>query len=620
MNVLIELIESHLCLPMRTLHAWIRKSCLAMLRDHSATPAATHIALSPQRHVSFAAPHSTEVPFKGRIVRRPHIRDNAAQQSQVDDALNAISPEELRGCVRIALRQLDASARQTLEDLLVSAHSGVTGEPASDGLSREQLDDLGDFVAMARSQRWVEPEDVDQFLRTAYHFFLRRDYASARTILEHLLPPISSGNICVGDSEFDLDEALDADVDRCRGQLAVSVYMTTPSGERAEALFDTTIRMGWSSRHRPLYQMEMAAVEELADFEAFLPLWMQWLRDRIDSTNNDMARKKLEYAHREALLQEKGIAGLENHARSTRDADALRDWCRALVDAGDWNKALEAFKDSAKLLESSPALGWFLDRIAFSAQRLGRRDVAGRFEDAWRESPSADRLLRWLGAQSPSRATLRRRTTKALELCPEQDAWQLGLLEVLTADFARAAVILESARALSWSDREHGGWLLLGAFASMLSEGRPSKIVGALEDRMQRSGGIGSDALLLEYFDEEGGLELSPPTIAELIHLAGPAKSLGLVARSFMHKAMCKATKRRVDAIVGRKFRRHYDSCALLMVACLELAQVAEREKSTASWFERLRAKYPRHNAFQRELMSALRESPMAKRLIGNAL
>lgn len=165
------------------------------------------------------------------------------------------------------------------------------------------------------------------------------------------------------------------------------------------------------------------------------------------------------------------MAGLERVARETKKPEALRAWCKALVEKAQWARALRAYDVAAEMAGESHWLGEFLDGAALAAQQLGRRDVTKRLQAAWTGAPSLVRLLRWLGAGNPSASTVLKRAKQALERPPTKADRQIGLLHLLTGNVGDAAKLLAKAPGLGWSRDGHPGHLLFPAFAGLLSDG-----------------------------------------------------------------------------------------------------------------------------------------------------
>ena len=148
---------------------------------------------------------------------------------------------------------------------------------------------------------------------------------------------------------------------------------------------------------------------------------------------------------------------------------------------------------------------------ALAAQQLGRRDCAKRVEAAWLGAPTLLRLLRWLGAGSPSAATLGKRARDAIRRCPRKEGRQLGLLQVLTGDVQAAAKLLARAPGLGWSSEDHPGHVLFPAFAGLLAEGTRAKLA--------ESSSLRHDPLDMGWDDGDRAKarpKLSMPSIPEL--------------------------------------------------------------------------------------------------------
>ena len=58
----------------------------------------------------------------------------------------------------------------------------------------------------------------------------------------------------------------------------------------------------------------------------------------------------------------------------------------------------------------------------------------------------------------------------------------------------------------------------------------------------------------------------------------------------------------RITAIVGNQHRGAYDRAAILTVACTETLELIDSSTKAAQFFNKIKSKFPRHNAFQSEL------------------
>ena len=82
--------------------------------------------------------------------------------------------------------------------------------------------------------------------------------------------------------------------------------------------------------------------------------------------------------------------------------------------------------------------------------------------------------------------------------------------------------------------------------------------------------------------------------------LPGPPLSDGR-QRAFLSWCM-KVARRRVDAIVGRQYRKSYYKAAMLTAVCADVLQLRGCEEKARSFVADIRAAFPRHSRFQREL------------------
>ena len=164
--------------------------------------------------------------------------------------------------------------------------------------------------------------------------------------------------IDLGQDEL-VDDVLTVDIHEVAAQYLASVYATTPLPRRAAALSNAIDAIeGITSFWEPIGQMESVSTSPLPDLDAFLPHWVKQLR-RSPSPVSEWENVRDRWL-REAVLRLEGVAGLERLARRTRQPEALRAWCNALVDREDWSSALAAYDDAAELVGKSP---WRGDRI-----------------------------------------------------------------------------------------------------------------------------------------------------------------------------------------------------------------------------------------------------------------
>jgi len=515
-----------------------------------------------------------------------------------------MSAEELRSFVQEALEQLDDRPRTALVDALIArAAKGSSGwKPSSPG--NEIVREVETFTAAVRRIGYAAPEQIDDYLRQGMKAFLGGDYATARAIYQALLPPIAEGEIDLGQHEL-VDEVLSVRVYDCAAQYLVTVYAATPLEARPEALRQAISAVdGISTFWEPLREMERVATQPLSELDAFLPLWLARIEREPSSENEweDHCDRWL----REAVERLEGVAGLARLARQTGRPEALRAWCSALADGGEWADALDAYKEAVEVVGKSHSRGGFLDGAALAAQQLGRRDATKCLEAAWLGAPSMVRLLRWLGAGTPSVSTLLKRVVAATQSCPAESARQRGLLYILVGDVKAAAKLLAKAPGLGWSSEDHPGPLLFPLFAGILADGAETKLSNELFDGLKDTHG---DIFSMARDDGDGTSakpQLTTPTVTELMELARPGARIDPNHFVVMLEGMQNAATRRTEGVIANKRRRHYSHAAILIACCFELAPIVGWKEAVSEWVAELRREYKRFPAFQRELEDAL--------------
>lgn len=515
-----------------------------------------------------------------------------------------MTAEELREFVRELLGGPDDAPRDLLVDSLVAhaARSRSGWKPAMP--IGDVLDEVRVFAEAAFHAGGADPDQTDNYLRLGTRAFLAGEYATAREIFGTILPPLSNAEIDLGQHEI-VDEVLTVEVQNCAEQYVACVYMTSPLDDRVEAIAKALTEVdGIALIWEPILMLEQTVAGPLPQFATFLPRWLQYL-EGLPSTDREW-----DGAHdrqlREAVLQLEGAAGLERIARKFGKPGALQAWCEALAGAGDWLGLLNACSVAVEMLGTSDWRGMFLDGAAVAAKQLGHDDAVDRLETAWLGAPSMERLLRWLGAQSPDAGTVELSARRAIGACPNESGRQLGFLHLLSGDVVAAATLLTWASGLGWSNEDHPGYVLFPAFAGLLAKGTGAELApqvyAGLDVAPWDAGGFSRL--------DGAGVEMAPlleaPTVLALIETAWCSRKIDLRDRRIMLDAMRAAAAARTAKILENKRRRHYDRVAVMVACCLELAPVAEERDFVAAWFGDLRKRYSRFSAFQAELRHAL--------------
>ena len=531
-------------------------------------------------------------------MRRKRNLVSEAGRDDVDAALAAMGTEELRELVREILSDLDERTHGRVVDSLISraARGGSGWTPAALGDN-----DVSEVLAFAKAARRIghaDPSEADEHLHRGCCAFLRKDYAAAHRIFGALLPPIGDGEIDLGQDEM-AGEVLGIDPAECATMYVVSAYMISAPAQRAEAVWSALGEVrGVGNFREPIREMERVAVEPLPQLADFYPLWRAAVVQRTAGTRGTDWDRGGEGWLREVVRRMDGVHGLAKMARATGREDDLRAWCRSLVEAGDWQSALPAFEEAAELVADKEwARGEFLDGAALAAQQLGRSDLPGRLERAWRAAPSMLRLRRWLGSTGVT-AAIRKRAGDALDACPKRALRQRGLLHVLRSDFAAAADLLAAAPGLGWSEDEHPGHLLFPLFKALLGCQRTPAL--------PHTAPFARREMQIEELEAMIGGEDEPrvaaPEVERILQQAGIDRIPNEGVRSAVLAAIRKAAEKRLAGVTGQKRRRHYSHAAQLVAACV----ACDESPEAAHWLSAIRTQYRRFPALCSELDRAM--------------
>ena len=244
--------------------------------------------------------------------RRARRRLHPQHEPDLDSALEALTADDLRAFVRDALARLDDEPRGELVDSLIArAAKGSSGwRPLSP--SRRIVDEVKSFVEAALRIGYAEPHDVDEYLRQGTKAFLAGEHETAHGVFEALLSPIADVEIDLRQHEL-VDEVLTVNVHECAAQYAVTVYVTTPIEDRAEALCTAIDAVaGLASFWEPLEQMERVATGPLPELDAFLPCWVKQIERGV------LVRRRMGLRSRPLASRSNPAAGGRDRSRADR--------------------------------------------------------------------------------------------------------------------------------------------------------------------------------------------------------------------------------------------------------------------------------------------------------------
>ena len=439
---------------------------------------------------------------------------------------------------------------------------------------------------------YADGDEVDEYLAFAAEAFAAQEYDICVQFYSKLLPSLSSHEIDMGYYES-IEEVIDADLEQCAGEYAVSVYLNSGKKDRAKAVFGALLDIDdAASMFEPLSEMEQVYGGALPELDSFLPDWKKFLedwsadeRDKWFSYDDDWLR--------EVTFRLEGVAGLEKRARKTKSPSDFSAWGDAHVRVKNWKAALNAYRIAAKEVKSASNfdVASFYEQAALAAQELNHKDKLSLLHSAWKTSPSMERLQCWLGAAGSKKRCLGSVNTALME-CPKSEKRQQAFLMYLRGEFVDAAKLTGAAPALGWSELAHPGHLMIPLIVRLFENG--SAILKSLEKKRDVNA-FNSLSDWDEKFDDVPHLYLA--TVEDIVKLSGVSTSKYSVDEKALLKELKKIASKRAKGILANQRRNHYHHVAWLMTVCLRL----DASSSTTHWFNKLKTEYKRYSAFQRE-------------------
>jgi tetratricopeptide (TPR) repeat protein len=527
--------------------------------------------------------------------RQRYPRKQADGGGDVAAALRALDADELRAFIAETLEGLDPDERGPIQDALLRRAAARGGyRPAAPAPA--MIDEVLEFAEAARRVAQAEPMDVDEYLRRGVAASLAGEHATARRIFEALLFPIAEAEIDLGQHEM-VEEVLSVDLHDCVGRYLSAVYIETPARDRVDAILTAIEKVnGLGAIIEPVRAMEQSLGRALPESDAFLDAWITRL-ESSSSGKNDWESDHERWL-RDAVARREGTLGLARIARATKRPQAVSAWCDAVVQDGDWKKALAAYEEAVTLVTSGLWTGEFLDGAALAAATLGRKDATKKLEAAWVGAPSLARLLRWLVADGANASTICKRASATVDASPTRAKRLHAFLHVIVGDISSAAKALKSAPGLGWSSDDHPGHLLFATFVWMLADGAPNGVGAAVVEVLKQA----PRSLLESTVDaDDPSTKLTTPMVIEVLEQADVRSRMTVKDRAAALDAMRTAASKRTDGVTGERRRRHYEHAATLVGCCVE----ADRQGS-AAWLEALRARTSRFPAYQEALRAAL--------------
>ena len=503
--------------------------------------------------------------------------------------------------LRAHLEQLDASA---LRDVLVELSADL--EPTKRALlvdiaTRKVVKAKGrralpsgedpqrlaaDASRYARSIRDTargDPADIDALFARLNAAWMRGEHQAFRAGVMEIAGALDGG-VDLGHDEL-YSEVLATDVHELAHRLLVSVYLTTPAGERPAEVAKANDAMDvlMATTDRPIHAMEKVALEPFPDLDDFARAWAAHLRAQV-GTRYAKGFWAFEQQLREATSRSEGASGLAALARASNVCADYVAWAEALRAAGDLSSAAMAAREGAEAMNDGRHRANLLT-LAGHIELERKNAIEPDLRAALIADPTARRLRRWL-ASVPIKK--RSRAIRQLDLSTTEPDARL-ILHALRSDWAAVAKLIETGATLGWSRLDHSGhvgteavvWALAPTSSRVREPGtRSSHDTLGQDDPSLRSDG---DVSTLDGFHV-----LPEPTLTKLLDELEASRPTAAEAK-VLRDAMAKAAVAGVEGIAGSAHRSRYGDAARLVALSAALHVEAGDASAAASLISKAR-------------------------------
>jgi hypothetical protein len=560
----------------------------------------------------------------------------------LEERLERLAPGELRAVLLAHAQRLPARERQAFLGIFPDGPDAAARPARAQDAGHPDPALLADIEAFARQVRdgvyfqgwgwdddlqeeraWGDEswaEEMDDLFARAADVFLAGDLPGAQEAYGKLLDTFGLdeevGTFSGPEAAADM---VTTDISEAVARYLRALYETTAAGERAVAVYERYADLYYLTPSLNLHTVSGTRREELPDLEPFLPAWIEVLVAQTDGIWAADRQRLLT----EAALWRSGIDGLAEVARrpGIHQPTTYLAWIDALAEAGRPADAAAAAREGLALpgLPGERAAD-MADRLATVTLRLGhtRGSLAAR-RQAWRAAPSRQRLLAMVTAAQAAGALAAIMAAEADDP-PDAPDRLIAELLLLAGRPDEAADLLVKAPPLGWSRAGHPGAVVL-PFLMVAATGRPvppdTTVMGrqfvaidtiGARDAAPSVGRFPGDA---ETSGQIAGGQ-GAPQISLSALLAQRLSAQVTPEQRQRWLALTQSTvEQRVNAVVTSKHRGAYARIAELAAACAETLTLSKDTAAGETFLAQVRARYPRHVAFRRELDVAVGSSSL---------
>jgi len=556
------------------------------------------------------------------------------------DRLDALPPEDLVRVLLAHAERLPVDARREFLEIFPTPADGstrTTAEPyvtlmddiaafverldegTYDTEDQERYDSFGGWNDEEAAPSWVP--DVEALFTAIGEVYLAGRLGLARDAYTRLLAQFGAAGE-YGTAPLETGHLERVDVDEVLARYLRTVYETSPGAERAAAMHTAYSGLPWSPSSPLIEDVASAGRTGLPDLDHFLPAWIDVLLADREHPGTTLRTRLLI----EAALRHSGADRLAAVARThgPHQPAVHLAWIDALSSDQRLADAADAAREGLDLSADPAPLAEIADRLADIEARRGRpAEAVSARARAWRTRPTRRRLLALVHAAETAGTLTDVLAAEADIVKNTRRTDRLGCeILLLAGHLDTATAILGAAPALGWSRADHPAQVVLPTlWVAATATTPPPADHGHL--------GRAFAAIDVDLGAHDPFSTVAPPTADPGTPAAGVADDApaltALLSRSLLAGTARPAdrerwltiaatvTENRVQAVVTGKRRRSYGSAAGLVVAHAETLATVHRPRDGLEYVARLRAAFPRHVAYRRELDAALRTSALPR-------
>ncbi len=539
---------------------------------------------------------------------------------EVEKRIDDLSKEEIKAILLIKAKTLKPAER---ESFLAELNPKKKAEVVID--EETLLTDIDDFVKRIEDgkystgwgwndeihderewgdESWVE--EMDELFDRVGEIFLSGNMKLASLAYGKLLKAFhlseETGHF---PGQLSATEMVETDLNEARTRYLRALYETINKKERANIIFKEIDDLRYiGSSDFDLKTIEDALPNKPDDWGQFLvDLKEIILKNVITQKDSSWGYEKNFDMLCSIIFELEGIEGLSKLAREHGNKlhKAYLVWISKLQGAGKDREAVEAYQQSLKVIPTQTRIrAEISDLAARSAMKVKDENMVFEMhKEAFFSSPDIGRLLSLReSAMSLSRLKVMEEVVGFLEKHQGKQSFindsekLLVQAYILTEDYEKMWDVASKGKPLGWS----------GANSSQATA-IPFLMVSSVRGMSLKS----NSAIIKIWRGREDYEDEDNKRFKEIVEKDILSKDILGEERIKQIKWACSAVEKRVDAIVSNKYRGSYDKAALLLVGCVEALTLLDRYTEAQTLFDRIKARYNRHSAFQQEIRRLLK-------------